>query len=59
MSDRIEVKVTIWPGTIRATDKEVAFQVEKLRAMGCVQVNYEQIDDFNARLVGYLPPEGL
>lgn len=54
MSDTIEVEITSWPQTIKAEDPEVARQVEKLRSKGCIQVNYERIDDFNCKLVGYL-----
>jgi hypothetical protein len=49
------VEITSWPKMIKAQDPEVAFQVEKLRSKGCIQVNYERIDDFSCKLVGYLP----
>ena len=49
-----ERRITVFPGMISRDDREVQYQTQKLRDQGCTHIEYEQVDDFNAKLTGWM-----
>lgn len=47
-----ERTITVWPGSITRDCKEVQYQTQKLREQGCAHIEYQQITDDTAKLLG-------
>lgn len=48
----IERTITAWPGEVSRDDAEVQYQAQKMRSQGYTHVEYQQVNEFTAKLIG-------
>jgi hypothetical protein len=46
--------ITVYPGEITRDSREVQYQMQKMRDQGCTNIEYQQIEDHTAQLVGWM-----